>query len=277
MEQKPAAGEKFDKRGALLWAAAIACTFLGLTNITVLPLGPILIACGLALAYAYIRASLLVNFPVLDVRLFLENRRFAFSSLAAFISYSASMGFSFLLSLYLQYSKGLPTAQAGLILMIQPAFLTLVTPFAGRLSDRVDAGRMASVGMSILCVSITVTAFFLTPQTPLWAFFILQMVLGLGFAIFSAPNTNAIIGSVPPQKIGQASGTITATRLCGQVFSIAITTLVFTIIIGPGSMSPERYPAFMRAATTCFFIFAPICFTAILASLARGKAQRSAE
>ncbi|UQZ88618.1 MFS transporter [Deltaproteobacteria bacterium Smac51] len=273
VEQKPAAGEKFDTRGAILWAAAVLTTFFGLTNITATPYGPILIAIGLGLAIAYVKASLSVDSPVLDVRLFMENRRFAFSSLAAFISYSASMGTGFLLSLYLQYTKGLPTSQAGLILMIQPACQTLITPFAGRLSDRVDAGIMASSGMAILCAAISAAALFLTPQTPLWAFIVLLVMLGCGFAIFGAPNSNAIIGSVPPGRIGQASGTITATRLCGQVFSIALTTLIFSLIIGPGRMSPEKYPDFMRAATICFTIFAPICFTGILASLARGKAR----
>lgn len=275
VEQKPAAGEHFDKRGSLLWAAAIICTFFGLTRITTLPLGPILIVIGLGLAYAYVRASLAAEFPVLDVRLFLEHRRFAFSSLAAFISYCASMGVVFLLSLYLQYNKGLPAARAGLVLMVQPVCQTIITPFAGRLADRVDAGIMASVGMALLCLAVSGAAVFLTPQTPLWAFMILLVVLGLGFAIFSAPNTTAIINSVPSPKIGQAAGTITATRLCGQVFSIAVTTLVFSLIIGPGSMSPEHYPAFMRSVTICFYIFAPICFAAIVASLARGKAQRN--
>lgn len=273
-EQRPAANEPFDQRGAALWASAVLASFFGLTNITRLPLGPILIAVGLILAYAFVRVSLASKSPILDMRLFMENRRFAFSSLAAFISYSASMGTGFLLALYLQYNKGLPTAQAGLLLMVQPAFQTLITPFAGRLSDKVDPGLMASCGMAVLCLSITLAAVFLTPQTPLWAFVILLVMLGFGFAIFSAPNSNAIIGSVPPPKIGQASGTITATRLCGQVFSIAVTTLVFSLIIGPGRMSPEKYPAFMRAATVCFSIFAPICFTGVLASLARGKVKK---
>jgi MFS family permease len=273
-EQRPAKGERFNMRGAVLWTAAILTLFFGLTNITHLPLGPVLIACGLVLSYVYIKVSLAAEHPILEVRLFLENRRFAFSSLAAFISYSASTGVIFLLSLYLQYIKGLPAAKAGVILMIQPLCQTVITPIMGRLSDKLDPGRMASAGMAILCAGITGAAIFLGPNTPMWAFIMLLIFLGTGFAIFCAPNSNAIIGSVPPQKIGQAAGTITATRLCGQVSSFALTTLIFTVVIGPGDMSPEKYPAFMRAATIGFSIFAPICFMAILASLARGKMTR---
>lgn len=271
VEQRPAKGEKLDFRGALLWSSAVLSLFLGLTRITQPPLGPLLTAIGIFLAYAYVRHSLASPNPILDIRLFTESRRFAFSSLAAFISYSAATGTGFILALYLQYTLGLPTDKAGLYLMIQPACQAVITPFAGRLSDRVDAGLMASTGMALLCLASGLLALFLSPQTPTWLFFGILMLLGVGFAIFGAPNSNAIIGSAPPSRVGQASGTITATRLCGQVFSISLTTLVFSLVIGPGKITPDRYPAFMSAATVCFFIFTPICFVGILASLARGK------
>ncbi len=271
VEQRPARGEKLDRRGALLWAATMLVLFFGLANITHRPLGPILAAAGLALGWAYVRVSLASPNPVLDIRLFTESRRFAFSSLAAFIGYSASTGTGFILALYLQYTKGLPTSQAGLILVTQPACQALITPFIGRLSDRIDAGLMASVGMSILTLGLGLMALVLTPQTPLPAFLALLALLGIGFATFGAPNSNAIIGSAPPGRVGQASGTITATRLCGQVFSIALTTLVFSLVIGPGRITPDKYPAFMEAANRCFTMFAPICALGVAASLARGK------
>lgn len=275
IEQRPAKGEKLDRVGALLWGAAVLATFIGLTRITSLPLGPGLILAGLALAWAYVKHSLASSNPVLDIRLFTESRRFAFSSLAAFISYSASTGTIFILALYLQYTKGLPADQAGLYLMMQPACQAIITPFAGRLSDRLDPGRMASAGMSILCLSLGLMAVFLAPDTPTWLFLMILMLLGTGFAIFGAPNSNAIIGSAPPGRVGQASATLTATRLCGQVFSISITTLIFSLVIGPGEITIDRYPAFMKAATTCFSIFTPICFAGILASLARGRQVQS--
>jgi MFS family permease len=96
-------------------------------------------------------------------------------------------------------------------------------------------------------------------------------LFGAGFALFSAPNSNAIMSSVPPNRLGQASGVITVTRLCGQISSIALTTLVFSLVIGSGKLTPDSYKLFIPAARTCFFIFAPLCLTGILASLARGR------
>jgi len=273
LEQRPARGETFDGRGAALWVTAVLILFWGLSAIT-RPAGPPAAVLGFLLAYGYVRHSLKLAQPILDVRLFTRNRRFAFSSLAAFISYSASTGLGLLLSLYLQYNKGLSAAQAGLLLMTQPACQALLTPFAGRLSDRVDPGILASAGMAFLGTAIAALALFLTPATSTPVFIGLLVCLGLGFATFSAPNSNAIIGSAPPDKVGQASGTITATRLCGQTFSLALTTLIFSLVIGPGRITPDRYPDFMRAATVCFTVFAPLCLAGVAASLARGRSPQ---
>lgn len=276
VEQRPARGEKLDWAGTILWVTAILSLFFGLTWLSQPPLvlGPLLVLAGLILAWGYVRVSLASPNPILDLRLFTESRRFTFSSLAAFISYSASTGTGFILALYLQYTRGLSTGEAGLLLMVQPACQALITPFVGRLSDRLDPGLMASTGMAILSLGLGLLgllALLLGPETPKTLFVALLALLGFGFAIFGAPNSNAIIGSAPPNRVGQASGTITATRLCGQVFSSALTTLVFSLVIGPGLITPDKYPAFMNAATICFSLFAPICLLGVLASLARGR------
>lgn len=273
VEQRPARGEKLDWTGTILWVTAILSLFFGLTWLSQPPLalGPLLVLTGFILAWGYIRVSLASPNPILDLRLFTESRRFTFSSLAAFISYSASTGTGFILALYLQYTWGLSTAEAGLLLMVQPACQALITPFVGRLSDRLDPGLMASAGMAVLSLGLGLLALLLGPETPKPLFVALLALLGFGFATFGAPNSNAIIGSAPPNRVGQASGTITATRLCGQVFSSALTTLVFSLVIGPGLITPDKYPAFMRAATICFSLFAPICLLGVLASLARGR------
>ena len=271
VEQRPARGERLDRAGALLWMATILTLFFGLTNLTRPPLGPLMLGLGLVSGWAYVRVSLASPNPILDLRLFTESRRFAFSSLAAFISYSASTGTGFILALYLQYTRSLSTEQAGFLLMVQPACQALITPFVGHLSDRLDPGLMASVGMAILTLGLGLLALTLGPETSTPTFVALLALLGFGFAIFGAPNSNAIIGAAPPARIGQASGTITATRLCGQVFSIALTTLVFSLVIGPGRITPDKYSAFMEAATICFSLFAPICLMGVLASLARGR------
>ena len=272
VEQSPAKGQRLDLVGSLFWGLGIALLFTGLTELTTYPiLASTLLGVGVCFSYLYVRRSLSQANPILDVRLFVINRRFAFSSLAAFICYSASTGITMVMSLSLQYSHGLQPVAAGLVLMAQPVCQTLLTPIAGRLSDRLDPGRMASIGMAVLSLGLAFIAIELRADSSLALIVFMLLTLGVGFAIFAAPNSNAIIGSVEPSQVGQAAGTITATRLCGQIASISITTLIFSLVIGPGPITPAKYPIFQDAATICFAFFAPICFLGILASLARGK------
>ncbi|MDR1546391.1 MAG: MFS transporter [Deltaproteobacteria bacterium] len=262
--------EKLDVAGAVLWVLAVGFGFSGLASLG-RPLAVPALVVGLALGVAFFLKSLRVQAPLLDLRLFLDSRRFTFSSLAAFISYLSSTSVALLLSLYFQYSKGLSPSKAGLLLMAQPVLMALLTPLAGRLSDRIDPGKLASAGMAAILASVLIFAFTFSPETPLVATLGAMALTGAGFALFSAPNSNAIMSSVPTRRLGQASGVITVTRLCGQISSMSVTTLVFGLIIGPGVITPEKHPAFLHAASVSFLLFAPLCLAGILASLARGR------
>jgi MFS family permease len=273
-ESAPVSDEKLALGGTLLWILAVGLGFTGLATIGQDFSLPLLFA-GLALLVWFIRKSFKSHNPILDMRLFSNSRRFSFSSLAAFISYLSSTSTIFILSLYLQYSRGLSPSEAGLFLMAQPVVQALLTPLSGRLSDRYDAGKLASGGMAVIMVAIIIFATQISGETPTALLLITMGMTGAGFAFFSAPNSNAIMSAVPQKRLGQASGVITVTRLCGQISSIALTTLVFSIVIGPGNITPEKYPDFISASKICFWIFAPLCLSGILASLARGRNVKS--
>ncbi|MDR0548725.1 MAG: MFS transporter [Deltaproteobacteria bacterium] len=261
--------DQLDYAGSLYWAAAVALIFAGLASLG-LNLSLLAIALGLCLLAFFVTRSKKLASPILDIALF-ANRRFSFSSLAAYIGYLSSFSVSFLLSLYLQYSKGLRPSEAGLLLISQPVVQAIITPFAGRFSDRFDPGRLASLGLAIILAAILDFALNLSAETSLGALVFNMGLFGAGFALFSAPNSNAIMGAVPPSRIGQASGVITVTRLWGQISSVAITTMVFSLVIGSGKITPDLYPLFIKAARTCFWLFAPLALLGIAASLARGK------
>lgn len=93
---------------------------------------------GLALMIFFVRYELKADYSVLNMRLFSRNATFAFSNLAALINYSATFAVGFLLSLHLQVVMGYNSETAGLILLSQPVVMALLSPFAGRLSDRVE-------------------------------------------------------------------------------------------------------------------------------------------
>jgi len=266
-----AKGEKFDFTGSMIYSLTLIAIMYGFSLLPAMS-GAWLILMGVLGILAFIRWEMRVESPVLNMNLFRNNTVFAFSNLAALINYSATFAVGFLLSLYLQYTKGLSPQNAGLILVSQPLMQAIFSPFAGRLSDRIEPRIVASMGMVLTAVGLFLFT-FLNEKTTL-EFIVANLILvGFGFALFSSPNTNAVMSSVKKRFYAVASGTRGTMRLTGQMLSMGIAMLIFAIYIGRVQITPEYYPLFLRSAKAAFIIFAVLCFGGIFASLARGKAR----
>ncbi|MEE9437006.1 MAG: MFS transporter, partial [Candidatus Adiutricales bacterium] len=150
-EWAEARGEKLDIPGSLIYGASLVLLILGLTRLPSLP-GVWLALAGLAGLIIFFRWESRAESPVFNVRVFRTNLVFALSNAAALIHYSATFAVTFLLSLFLQYNKGLSPLAAGLILISQPIMMTAFSPLAGRLSDRIEPRMVSSLGMAITCV-----------------------------------------------------------------------------------------------------------------------------
>jgi len=267
-EWADARGEGFDLAGSALLGGGLVALMYGFSRLPGLP-GIAVTAAGVLALAAFAAFELRLKAPLLDLRLFRHNRIFAFSNLAALFNYSATSAVAFLMSLYLQYIKGLPPQQAGLVLVAQPLVMAVTSPFAGRLSDRTEPRLMASLGMAISAAGLVLFS-FLGADTS-FAFIIASLVcLGLGFGLFSSPNTNAIMGSVEKRHLGVASAALGTMRLTGQMLSAGITMMIFALVMGRAPVTPALYPLFLRSARIAFVFFAALCVVGIFASLARG-------
>jgi MFS family permease len=211
-----------------------------------------------------------VAHPVFELKLFRNNRVFAFSNLAALINYSATFALTFLLSLYFQYIKGYSPTQTGLILIAQPVFMVLVSLLAGWLSDKREPRFIATIGMILTTIGLFLFA-FLQMDTPPYLIIVDLVLLGCGFGFFSSPNTNAIMGSIEKRYYGIASGSIGTMRLLGMLISMGIATTIFTLFLGRVQITPEYFPAFLNGTRVAFIIFGVLCFGGIFASFVRGR------
>ena len=265
-------GESFDLRGSAIYSLMLVSIMCGFTLLPT-PVGVALVLSGAAMLPLLVRAESKVKCPVMDINLFKNNRVYLFSNLAALISYSATFAITFLLSLYLQYIKGLAPDQAGLVMLLQPAVMTVVSPYTGRLSDRMEPRLVASAGMALTFLSVLAFV-FLDNDTSLLAIAINLMLLGLGLALFTSPNTNAIMSSVEPRHYGIGSATLGTMRLVGQVGSMSFAMMVFSFYLGAVEISPPYYPQFLAAVRVAFAVSSFLCLLGIFASLARGKLRR---
>lgn len=273
-EWAEAKGEKFDLPGAIIYGLALVAIMYG---ISLLPAMKSLwiIVLGLLGFGAFIKWQIRVEHPVFHLNLFRTNRVFAFSCLAALLNYSATFAMTFLLSLYLQYIKALSPQSAGLILIAAPVVMAIFSPFAGRLSDKIEPRIVSSIGMTLTSIGLFLFVFLDENSTP-ESIIARLIVLGLGFALFSSPNTNAIMGSVEKRFYGLASGSVGTMRLLGMMISMGIATLIFAVYLGRVQITVEYYPVFIKSVKLAFVVFAILCFGGIFSSMVRGKLRPDA-
>jgi len=257
----------FDLAGAVMYALALPSLIYGLSRLP--ESGWLLVVLGLAGLIIFALRELMAKSPLIDLRLFTSNRVFAFSNLAALIHYCATFSQGFLLSLYLQYIKGLSPLVSGLVLLAAPVVMTVMSPLAGRLSDRVEPRLPASAGMGLTAVGLWLLS-GLTSATPLAYLIATLLVSGLGFALFSSPNTNAVMGAVEVRDYGVASGILATMRRTGQTVSMAIAMLCFALYFGQVRITPPVFGAFLTSTRVTFIIFTILCLAGAVASLARG-------
>jgi len=263
--------ETFDLTGSIIFSITLLLILYGFSQLSTMR-GVWLILLGALGLIVFVKWETKAESPVLDINLFRNNRVFAFSNLAALIHYSATFAVTFLLSLYLQHIKKLTPEGAGLVLVSQPIVQAFFSPYAGKLSDRIEPRIVASIGMALTAVGLFMFI-FLNEKTALWFIVASLILLGFGFALFSSPNTNAVMSSVETRFYGVASGALGTMRVIGMVLSMGIIILIFSIYIGKVQITSEYYPLFLKCVRMAFTFLAILCCGGILASLARGNVR----
>ncbi|MFH0748989.1 MAG: MFS transporter [Candidatus Bathyarchaeota archaeon] len=268
-EWRETKGEKFDLVGSILYGVSLTSLIYGLSLLPAIPGVGFTLASGF-LFFVFVKWELREKTPILDISLFRRNSTFTLSSVASLISYSATYAISYVLSLYLQYVKGLPPQHAGLVLASQAVTQTLFAPIGGKLSDRFEPRFVASLGLGCMATGLFLLT-VLDQGTSLEFIVGILVLVGMGAALFSSPNTNAIMSSVEKRFYGVASGMVGTMRYIGQSFSISITTLILTVYLGQNQITPEYYPNFFTSIHVTFLIMTALSLSALVASLIRGK------
>lgn len=220
---RPSGRQKFDFPGAALLFASLLSLLLALTRGQELGFGApsILLLCGafvLCLAL-FIVVELRTAQPMIDLRLF-RNRLFSINLSMGLLAFVAVAATTLLLPFYLENMRGYAPRQVGLMLALIPAFLGVVAPLAGSLSDRLGTRPISMLGLVIVLAGYLVMSGFDT-QTTLFGFALGVMPIGLGMGFFQSPNNSAVMGAAPTERLGIASGLLAVSRTLGQITGIA--------------------------------------------------------
>jgi EmrB/QacA subfamily drug resistance transporter len=262
-------GEKMDIVGSILYSFTLLMVLAGFSEITLF-YGKIMVSLGIFGLIYFVYWELRVEHPILDLRIFIHNRKFAFSNLASLISFISTFSVIFLLSFYLQYIKGLTPVYAGMILAIQTVAIVLMTPVSGRLSDKIEARTLASIGMGIITVGLIILT-TINMETSIYLIIFVMILLGIGIGLFATPNTHAIMSSVEKKDLGVAAASASTMRLAGQALGMGMVLVVFSFIVGAVEFGPQNYSSLMVSTKIIFMISSLFGLVAIIMSISRGK------
>ena len=261
-----------DLKGSLAYGVGIVLFMYGFTVLNT-QLGIILTILGVIILVIFALIELRQDYPVFDIKFF-KNHKFLSANFASLCAYLATYAVTTILNYHLQYIKGFDSQTAGIILLVAPLCQVVLAPIAGRLSDRFVPQILAAIGMGLGTISLFLFS-SLDSATSI-EFLILSMIIyGVGFGLFSPPNTNVIMGSVPPKDTSVASAAVATMRTVGQAMSMGILTLVFAFVMGDVPIIEQYYPMLVQSCQLTCIICVILCIASVFASFVGNMAKTS--
>lgn len=271
-DRKQQAAGRLDWLGSVLFAGWTTAFFLGLSGLPD-PAYIGLVVVGLVLLFLFLRQQGQSPHPLVRLKAVANNRIFSRSLMASLFMYGAHYPVLFLLSLYLQYIQGMSPSESGQLILLQALIMALLAPFAGRLSDRYQPRLIASVGCLVYGLGFALLMFIGKGTSPSYIAVAL-IILGVGFGLFSSPNTNAALSSVPSDRLSIASALMNLARTLGNMFSMAVVVLLFNMLLGNQAIEPESYDQLLSVIRYSLLLACGYTLVAAYNSYMRGNLVR---
>jgi EmrB/QacA subfamily drug resistance transporter len=266
---RPARRPRLDRAGAAFLAIALA------SAVAAIEAAPASGARALALAaVAAVAAVLLVRRvravpePVLDPRVF-ESRVFTGGIVGGLLSYAALFTSTFLTPFFLAQVKGLAPRDLGAMLTAVPVALSVCSPLAGWLADRFGPRVLCPLGAAALAAGLGTLA-LAGPADGLPSIAARLALCGIGMGLYQPPNNNAVMGTLPRDRLGTGGGMLATARVLGQALGIALASALFRAR-GGGAGGAAR---FLSGYRTALAAGAALAIAAGATALARDRGQR---
>ena len=225
---------RFDPVGFLLSIAAI--TLLIYTIIEApdrgwtAPVSLFGFAGALVLLVCFVLWERHIEHPMLNVQIF-THARFTTASLSIAGAFFALFGFVFMVTQYFQFVRGYSTLSAGVHTVPFAIFTGITAPISPKLVRRFGSNRVVSGGLAAMAVGFGIGA-VTTATAPYIVLVAAMLGMGGGLGLVTAPATDSIMGSLPPEHAGVGSAVNDTTREFGGTLGVAVVGSVFASLYG---------------------------------------------
>jgi EmrB/QacA subfamily drug resistance transporter len=261
-----------DWYGGLVFAIASSTLFIGISMIPGMNAAGLLFAGTILFGY-FVYQQIYSDKPLIHFKAIIENRVFSRSLMGNVCIYWSNYPFIFLLSLYLQFIRGMSPADAGQIMVLQPLTMAIVAPFAGRLSDQFEPRVIATAGCLVMACAFGLLQ-GLDTQTPVALICVAMLIQGLGFGLFTTPNNNAALSSLDKSRFGIGSALLNFARVSGNMIGTAMVLLLVSIFIGKVEIRPDQYPGLLRVVGIALAMSFMLVITGSYFSHSRGNIRQ---
>jgi EmrB/QacA subfamily drug resistance transporter len=241
--RKPAGRQRFDLAGAVTFFAGMLAMLLAVTLGQQVGFADgrvvLLLAGGVAAMAGFVALERRVKQPMLDLEMF-RNKLFSINLVSGFMTFVSMSGTVFLMPFFLQGVLGYEPRQVGLLLAAVPLAVGVVSPLSGALSDRVGTRPITVVGLATVMMGFYSLSTVTADMTAV-GYVVRFLPVGIGLGIFQSPNNSAVMGTVPRERLGVASGLLSITRIVGQTTGIAVLSAVWAgrVAVHYGAPLPE--------------------------------------
>ncbi|HEX3039360.1 MAG TPA: MFS transporter [Caproiciproducens sp.] len=275
---------RFDILGSVMIFAALILILTPLDLLGKENLNPVLfygmLAAGILAGIGFVFYEKKVEQPILNIALF-KSRVFAAGNFAAVFNFMAQNIMIFLAPFYLERLRLFSPATAGMLYMPMPLATLLIAPVSGIASDRYDSRYLCSGGMAVMAGGLVMLS-YLKADTPVWYIVTAMALAGLGSGMFQTPNNSAVMGSVPAEYRGTASGVLATMRNTGMVLGVAVSGALFSLnynraglLYGAQGLKAAelQQASFLYALHFTFLTAAGVALLSMLVSLKKGKVR----
>jgi EmrB/QacA subfamily drug resistance transporter len=217
---------------------------------------------GMALIVAFLLAERRSSSPLLPLDVF-ASRQFTGANLTTLLVYAALTALFLLLMLELQNVLGYSALKAGASLLPINALMLVISPFAGRLAERIGARVPMTCGALIAAVGMALFTRVNPGGSYVASVLPAIIVFGVGLSIFVAPLTSAVLAAVPSERVGVASAVNNAvSRLAGL-----LATAIVPLAAGISGANALQSAQLARGFTRGMWISAGLCAAGALVAL----------